>query len=55
MREDLDEIDAMVKTMVETAKVSGGYMVCVGNHIPWNVPPESIIRYLDPSAEWVHR
>jgi len=30
-------------------------MMCVGNHIPWNVPPESIKRYLDRSAEWGHR
>jgi hypothetical protein len=55
MREDPAEIDAMVKSMVETSKMSGGYMMCVGNHIPWNVPPESIKRYLDRSAEWAHR
>lgn len=43
------EIEAMVRSMVETAHLSGGYMMCVGNHIPWNVPPEAIKRYLDLS------
>ena len=26
-------------------------MMCIGNHIPFNVPPEAIKRYLDLSAE----
>jgi len=50
-----EEIDAMVKSMVETAQITGGYMMCIGNHIPWNVTPEGIKRYLDRSAEWAHR
>ena len=54
-RNNADEIDAMVKAMVETAKMTGGYMMCIGNHIPWNVTPEGIRRYLDRSAEWAHR
>jgi hypothetical protein len=54
MRNGPEEIDGMVKSMVETSKMTGGYMMCVGNHIPWNVPPESIKRYLDRSAEWAH-
>lgn len=45
------EIRAMVESMAETAKMSGGYMMCVGNHIPFNVTPEGIKRYLDLSAE----
>lgn len=49
------EIEAMVKSMVETAEMTGGYMMCVGNHIPWNVTPEGIKRYLDLSAELAHR
>ena len=52
---DPDEIDAMVKSMVETAHMTGGYMMCIGNHIPWNVTPAGIKRYLDRSAEWAHR
>ena len=54
-RNDPDEIEAMVKSMVETAKMTGGYMMCVGNHIPWNVTPEGIKRYFDLSAELAHR
>ena len=41
----------MVESMVETGRMSGGYMMCIGNHIPWNVPPQAIKRYLDLSAE----
>lgn len=32
-----------------------GYMMCSGNHIPWNVPPRAIKQYLDRSAEWAQR
>ena len=55
MRNDPAEIDAMVRRMVETAGLTGGYMMCIGNHIPWNVTPEGIKRYLDLSAELAHR
>ena len=41
----------MVRSMVETAHLTGGYMMCSGNHIPWNVPGEAIKRYLDLSRE----
>jgi hypothetical protein len=51
MRNDPNEIEEMVRRMVETAEMTGGYMMCIGNHIPWNVPPEAIKRYLDLSAE----
>jgi len=51
MRNNPDEIKAMVENMVETSKMTGGYMMCIGNHIPWNVPPEAIKRYLDLSRE----
>ena len=54
-RNDPDEIRRMVESMVETGKMSGGYMMCIGNHIPWNVHPEGIKRYLDLSAELAHR
>ena len=52
---DPDEIRAMVDSMLETANMTGGYMMCVGNHIPWNVTPEGIKRYFDLSAELAHR
>ena len=50
-RNDPQEIRRMVESMAETGRMSGGYMMCVGNHIPWNVHPEGIKRYLDLSAE----
>jgi hypothetical protein len=54
-RNDPAEIEAMVRGMVETARMSGGYVMCIGNHIPWNVTPEGIKRYLDLSAVLAHR
>ncbi len=51
MRNDADEIKQMVESMVETGRMSGGYMMCIGNHIPFNVPGEAIKKYLDLSAE----
>ena len=54
-RNDPNEIRAMVESMVETAKMSDGYMMCVGNHIPWNTSPEGIKRYFDLSAELGYR
>ena len=54
-RNNPDEIKAMVQGMVETAKLTGGYMMCIGNHIPWNVPPPAIKRYFELSLELAHR
>lgn len=48
-------IKQMVLNMVDTAKLTGGYMMCIGNHIPWNVPAQSIKAYLDYSAEYALR
>lgn len=55
MRNNPEEIRAMVESMVETGRMSGGYMMCIGNHIPWNVPPEAVKLYLDLSAELAFR
>jgi hypothetical protein len=55
VRNDPAEIEAMVRSMVETARMSGGYMMCIGNHIPWNVPGEAVKRYLDQAAELAWR
>ena len=54
-RNDPAEIEAMVNGMAETARMSAGYMMCVGNHIPYNVTPEGIKRYLDLSNELAWR
>jgi hypothetical protein len=55
MRNRPDEVRAMVDSMVETARMSGGYLMCIGNHIPWNVPPPAIRLYLDLSDELAYR
>jgi len=55
MRNDPAEIRAMVERMVETARMSGGYAMCIGNHIPFNVPPEAVKLYFDLSAELGYR
>ncbi len=55
MRNDPKEIRTMVESMVETGRMSGGYMMCIGNHIPFNVPPEAVKLYLDLSAELATR
>ena len=55
MRNDPNEIRSMVASMVETGRMSGGYMMCIGNHIPFNVPSEAVKLYLDLSAELGHR
>jgi hypothetical protein len=54
-RNDPGEIEAMVRSMVETARITGGYVMCIGNHIPWNVSPQGIKRYLDLSVKLAHR
>lgn len=51
MRNQPDEIRQMVVSMVETGKMSGGYMLCIGNHIPYDIPPDAVKLYLDLSAE----
>ncbi len=55
MRNNPVEIRKMVKNMVETGKMSGGYLMCIGNHIPWNVPPEAVKYYLDCCQEFAYR
>lgn len=55
MRNNPEEIRRMVGEMVKTAQMTGGYMMCIGNHIPWNVPPEAVKLYLDYSGEMAFR
>jgi len=50
-RNDPSEISDMVDRMVETSKLTGGYMMCIGNHIPWDIPGEAVKLYLDLSEE----
>lgn len=55
MNRDAEAIKSMVLSMVETAKMSGGYIMGIGNHIPWNVPPEAVKVYLDAVNEYAFR
>ena len=55
MRNNPAEIRAMVESMVETGRMSRGYMMCIGNHIPWNVPGEAVKLYIDLSRELAKR
>ena len=55
MKNNEDEIKDMVLKMVETSKMSGGYLMCIGNHIPFNVPPEAVKYYFDLCAEYAYR
>lgn len=55
MRNNPAEIRKMVEGMVETGKMSSGYFMCIGNHIPWNVPPEAVKYYLDCCQELAWR
>ena len=51
MRNNPAEIKAMTMSMLETSKMTSGSMMCIGNHIPLNVPPEGIKGYLELAAE----
>ena len=55
MRNNPAEIRAMVESMVETGRMSGGYMMCIGNHIPFNVPGEAVKLYFELSGEMGYR
>lgn len=55
MGNDAHDIRRMVESMAETGKMSGGYMMCIGNHIPFNVPPDAVKKYLDLSSELAYR
>jgi len=55
MRNRPDEIRAMVDRMLETSRMTGGYFMCIGNHIPWSTPCEAVKLYLDLCKEKAHR
>ena len=49
---DRDAIEAMTRRMCQLGKRQPGYFMCIGNHIPWNVPAEAVKLYFDFSAEY---
>lgn len=54
-RNNPDDIRAMVERMVETAKMTGGYFMRIGNEFTWNTPPEAVKLYLDLCNDLAHR
>jgi len=54
-RGDPAEIKAMFDGMMETSRMTKGYSLSIGNHIPWNVPPQSVKLYLDLCNEYGYR
>lgn len=54
-RNDPGEIEAMVHTMVQTAHMTGGYFMRIGNEFTWTTPPTAIKLYLDLCHELAHR
>ena len=42
MRQDKNAIRKMVKTMAKAFSMSADYMMCIGNRIPFNIPPEAV-------------
>lgn len=55
MRGKPEEIESMVLSMVQTAHICNGYFISIGNHIPWNVPPESAKLYFDLCKKLAYR
>lgn len=49
---DRDAIEAMTKRMCEMGRRYPGYFMCIGNHIPWNVPPEAVKWYFEFSDKY---
>jgi hypothetical protein len=54
-RNQPDEIAAMVRRMIDTARMTGGYFMRIGNEFTWNTPPAAIKRYLDLCHDLGHR
>lgn len=52
MRNDPAEIEAHVKDLCEMGRRYPGYFLCMGNHIPWNIPAEAVKRYFDYSDKY---
>lgn len=55
MRNDPAEIQQMVKSMVDTGRMCGGYFLQIGNLIPHNVPTNAIKLYLELCQEYGYR
>ncbi|MCL5996665.1 MAG: uroporphyrinogen decarboxylase family protein [Chloroflexi bacterium] len=54
-RNNPEEIEAMVRRMLETAHMTGGYIMRIGNEFTWNTPVTAVKHYLDLCNEMAHR
>jgi hypothetical protein len=52
MSRDREAVERMTRRMCDLGHRYPGYFMCVGNHIPWNVPPEAVKWYFEFSAEY---
>ena len=50
--DDRDAIERMTRRMCDLGRRLPGYFMCVGNHIPWNVPAEAIRWYFECSERY---
>ena len=46
-----EQIRAEVERCMAIGKAYPGFFLCVGNHIPWDIPPAAIKLYLDYAAK----
>jgi len=49
---DREAIRTMTQRMCQLGRECPGYFMCIGNHIPWNVPAESVKWYFEFSEEY---
>ena len=49
---DREAIFGMVRRMAEWGKGCPGYFLCVGNHLPWNLPADGIAHYFNASEQY---
>ncbi|MGD9519131.1 MAG: uroporphyrinogen decarboxylase family protein [Armatimonadota bacterium] len=52
MSRDRDAIERMTRRMCELGRRQPRYLMCIGNHIPWNVPPEAVKWYFEFSDKY---
>lgn len=52
MTNDRAAIEAMTRRMCDLGRQCPGYFMCIGNHIPWNIPPQAVKWYFDYSEQY---
>jgi hypothetical protein len=52
MSRDRDAVERMTRRMCELGRRYPRYFMCVGNHIPWNIPPDAVKWYFELSERY---